>query len=115
LFDKIVKMEVIILKTKVLFLCTGNSCRSQMAEAFMRKYAADKYEVYSAGLEAQGIHPKTIKVMKEIGIDLSTRLYWPFDDPRAVEGSEEEIISKFREVRDQIEQKIKEFIKEREK
>jgi len=59
-------------KTRVLFLCTGNSARSQMAEAFLRKYAGDRFEVYSAGLEpARGVHPLTIKVMEELGYDMS--------------------------------------------
>lgn len=56
---------------KVLFLCTGNSARSQMAEALLRKYGGDRFEAYSAGLEPRGIHPYTIKVMKEIGISLA--------------------------------------------
>ena len=58
-------------KPRVLFLCTGNSCRSQMAEAFLRKYAGDQFEVYSAGLEPKPINPLTIKVMEEIGFDMS--------------------------------------------
>lgn len=57
-------------KIKVLFLCTGNSARSQMAEAFLKKYAGDKYDVSSAGIEPQEINPMTREVMKEIGIDL---------------------------------------------
>jgi arsenate reductase (thioredoxin) len=57
-------------KIRVLFLCTGNSARSQMAEAFLRHLAGDKYEPYSAGLEPQGIHPLTTKVMDEVGIDI---------------------------------------------
>ena len=55
----------------VLFLCTGNSARSQMAEAFLRKYASDRFNVYSAGLDPKGINPLTETVMEEVGIDLS--------------------------------------------
>jgi|UniRef100_A0A7C4KKW3 arsenate reductase len=58
-------------KKRVLFLCTGNSARSQMAEAFLRRYAGDFFEVHSAGFEPRGIHPLTIKVMEEVGFDLS--------------------------------------------
>ena len=58
-------------RTKVIFLCTGNSARSQMAEAILRKYAGNYFEVYSAGLEPKPIHPYTIQVMKEAGYDLS--------------------------------------------
>ncbi len=58
-------------KQKILFLCTGNSARSQMAEAFIRKYADDRFEAYSAGLEPKGLNPLTVKVMEEVGIDLS--------------------------------------------
>ncbi len=57
--------------TRVLFLCTGNSARSIMAEALLRHYAPDQFEVYSAGLEPKGINPFTIRVMHEIGLDVS--------------------------------------------
>ena len=57
--------------SRVLFLCTGNSARSQMAEAFLRKYAGERFEVHSAGLEPRPINPLTIKVMQEAGFDLS--------------------------------------------
>jgi arsenate reductase len=52
------------------FLCTGNSCRSQMAEAFGHKYLSDKFDVYSAGIEAHGLNPNAIKAMDEVGIDI---------------------------------------------
>jgi arsenate reductase (thioredoxin) len=58
-------------KPRVLFLCTGNSARSQMAEAFLRKYDGEHFEVYSAGLEPSVINPLTVQVMEEIGIDMS--------------------------------------------
>ena len=58
-------------KQRVIFLCTGNSARSQMAEAFLRKAAGDRFEVYSAGLQPKGINPLTIQVMQEKGFDLS--------------------------------------------
>jgi protein-tyrosine-phosphatase len=58
-------------KPVVLFLCTGNSARSQMAEAFLKKYASDRFEVLSAGMDPVGIHPLTIRVMNEVGIDMS--------------------------------------------
>ena len=57
-------------KTKVIFLCTGNTARSQMAEAFLRKHGGDRFEVFSAGLEPSEINPLTRKVMAEIGLDL---------------------------------------------
>ena len=56
---------------RVLFLYTGNSARSQMAKAFLRYYAADEFEAYSAGPEPKGIHPLAVQVMQEIGLDLS--------------------------------------------
>jgi len=58
-------------KTRVLFLCTGNSARSQMAEAFLKSWAGDRFDVHSAGLEPKGINPFTIRVMEELGYDLS--------------------------------------------
>jgi arsenate reductase len=137
-------------KTKVLFLCTGNSARSQMAEAFLRRCAGDRFEAYSAGLEPRGIHPYTRQVMEEIGIDLSgqrskdvteymgkvhfgylitvcenaekncprifpgvgKRLHWALEDPAAFDGSEEEKLRKFRQVRDQIDRRIQEWLAE---
>ncbi len=56
---------------KVMFLCTGNSCRSQMAEGFARELGRGLLEVYSAGLMAAGVHQTAVAVMKEIGIDIS--------------------------------------------
>jgi arsenate reductase (thioredoxin) len=56
---------------KILVLCTGNSCRSQMAEGYLRYFAGTKAEVYSAGVETHGVNPKAVKVMLEDGIDIS--------------------------------------------
>jgi arsenate reductase len=135
-------------RQKVLFLCTGNSARSQMAEAFLRKYADDHFEVHSAGLKPKGLNPLTVKAMAEIGISMDGHtstdvkeylgrslvhylitvcahaeencpttwlgnvqpLHWAFDDPAAVEGSEEEKMQVFRRVRDEIDAKIKEWL-----
>ena len=58
-------------KIKVLFLCTGNSCRSQMAEGFARHLKGEVLEAYSAGTEARGLDPRAVKVMSEAGIDIS--------------------------------------------
>lgn len=137
-------------KQRILFLCTGNSARSQMAEAFLRKYAGDRFEPHSAGLEPKGLNPLTAKVMEEVGIDVSgqtskgvdtylgkklfqylitvcddadkncpsvwpgvnQRMHWSFQDPAAVDGSDEEKVAKFREVRDLIEAKIKNWLVE---
>lgn len=138
-------------KQRILFLCTGNSARSQMAEAFVRKYAEDRFEAHSAGLEPKELNPLTVKVMDEIGIDVSgqtskgvdtylgklhfhylvtvcddadrncptvwpgvnERMHWSFQDPAAVGGTEEEKLAKFREVRDLIEKKIKDWLVQR--
>jgi arsenate reductase len=56
---------------KILVLCTGNSCRSQIAEGYLRYFAGDKAEVYSAGIETHGVNPGAIKIMEEDGIDIS--------------------------------------------
>ena len=58
-------------KKKILFLCTGNSVRSQMAEGLMRHFRGDEFEVYSAGVEPKGVNSLAIEVMREIGIDIS--------------------------------------------
>lgn len=58
-------------KTKVLFLCTGNSCRSQMAEGWARELLADRVEPYSAGIEKHGLNPIAVAVMKEAGVDIT--------------------------------------------
>jgi len=59
------------MKIKVMFLCTGNSCRSQMAEGLARELGRGVLEPYSAGLMAAGVHPRAVVVMNEIGIDIS--------------------------------------------
>jgi arsenate reductase len=135
-------------KTKVLFLCTGNTARSQMAEAFLREHGGGQFEVHSAGLEPNHINPYVRRVMNEVGFDLagqrskdvmeymgkmhfgylitvctdaeercpqvfpgiSQRLHWPFEDPAAFVGSEDDTVEKFRETRDQIEQRVKDWL-----
>ncbi len=64
-------MQVVHNKQRVLFVCTGNSCRSQMAEGMLRHFGKDKFEVFSAGLEPSHVHPLTIKTMAESGIDIT--------------------------------------------
>lgn len=58
-------------KRSIYFLCTGNSCRSQMAEGWAKKYLSDEWDVYSAGIEAHGLNPNAIKAMNEVGVDIS--------------------------------------------
>jgi arsenate reductase (thioredoxin) len=137
-------------KIKVLFLCTGNSARSQMAEAFLRHHGSDAYEAYSAGVEPQGINPFTEKVMTEVNVSMegqrskdlieylgkehfsylitvctnaeekcpstfpgvSQRLHWSFEDPASASGTDEDKMIAFRQIRDQIEEKIKTWIDE---
>ncbi|ANY67143.1 arsenate reductase (thioredoxin) [Paenibacillus sp. BIHB 4019] len=59
-------------KPLIYFLCTGNSCRSQIADGFMKWLGGDKYEVKSAGLEAHGLNPRAVQVMREAGVDISS-------------------------------------------
>ncbi len=138
-------------KHKVLFVCIHNSARSQMAEAFLKKYGGDTFEAGSAGLEPGILNPNVVKVMQEIGIDLAgkptqavfdlfqqgrlynavvtvcdkevaercpvfpgmvKRIAWSFKDPSSFTGSRDEILQKTREVRDEIEQQIKTFVRE---
>lgn len=58
-------------KKKILVLCTGNSCRSQIAEGYLKHFAGEKAIVYSAGVETHGVNPKAVETMKEDGIDIS--------------------------------------------
>ena len=136
-------------KTKtgaILFLCTGNSCRSQMAEGFARFMASDGIQIYSAGIAPAGVNPLTVQVMREAGVDirsqaskgLSTvpldkidtvitlcghaeehcptfpgsvkRHHWPIDDPVKVRGAEQEVLRAFREARDEIRDRVKDFM-----
>ncbi|NOY45513.1 MAG: arsenate reductase ArsC [Deltaproteobacteria bacterium] len=136
-------------KKKVLFLCTGNSCRSQMAEGWLRHLGGDRYVVFSAGTRPQGLNPLAIRVMAEAGVDISShtsdpverylgedfdlvvtvcggakescpvfvgrvkdRRHWPFDDPAEAVGTEDEILAKFRRVRDEIRRKVEAYLGE---
>jgi arsenate reductase (thioredoxin) len=136
----------------VLFLCSGNSCRSQIAEALLRKYAGELFQVYSAGTQPEDIHPLTRQVLAEIGLDMKNQyskgveeylgkllvryliivcakaaetcprswpgsphmevIVWPFEDPVAFEGTEAQKLAKFRQVRDQIDERIKAWLDE---
>lgn len=133
-------------KNKILVLCTGNSCRSQIAEGYLRHFAGDSAEVYSAGIETHGVNPRAIAIMKEDGIDISSHTsnnideysninfdflitvcdhakencpYFPtdavkfhqnFPDPAKAGGSDEDVMNKFREVREMIKNYTRDFI-----
>ncbi len=136
---------------KVLFVCIHNSARSQMAEAFLKKWGGERYMAESAGLEPGTMNPNVVTVMQEVGIDLrqkgtqgvfdlyrkrttydavitvcdgasaercpvfpgkSKRVAWSFEDPSSMKGSREEILQNTRKIRDEIEEKVKGFVKE---
>jgi arsenate reductase len=139
-------------KQKVLFLCTGNSARSQMAEGLLRHRGSEQFEVFSAGLEPKGVNPFAIQAMDELGINIrdqwskstkeymgrvafnyvitvcgnadktcpqalwatpgTKKLHWPFEDPAAVEGTDEEKLAAFREIRDQIDTRVQAWLGE---
>ena len=95
---------------RILFLCTGNSCRSQMGEGFARNLKSDVFEFYSAGIEAHGLNPHAVRAMAEAGVDISgqasTRVvHRGFEDPPKLAreaASEEEAFAHYRRVRDEI-------------
>lgn len=135
------------MKKRVLFLCTGNSARSQMAEGHLRHLASDWVEAFSAGTHPVGLNPKAVAAMGEIGIDISQHrsksleeflsqpfdyvitvcdsakeacpifpgaaqtLHYSFTDPAAAPGSMEEQMAVFRRVRDEIGERLQEFIR----
>jgi arsenate reductase len=137
-------------KKRVLFLCTTNSCRSQMAEGILRAAGGNGFEADSAGAKPAFVHPLATKVMAEAGIDISNqksksvdrfqgqefdyvitlcgdnarsvcpvfigkakhRLHWNFPDPAETKGSEQEKLESFSKVRDQIKERLEEFVKE---
>ncbi len=70
---------------KILVLCTGNSCRSQIAEGYLRHFAGDRAEVYSAGVETHGVNPRAIATMKEDGIDISGHTSNNMDEYRHID------------------------------
>ncbi len=72
-------------KKRVLFLCTGNSCRSQMAEGWTRALRAEQLDVYSAGLEKHGLNPNAVKVMSEAGIDITQQTSNTVDELGGIE------------------------------
>jgi len=134
------------MKKRVLILCTGNSCRSQMAEGWWRHLAGAEWDVFSAGLLPQGVNPWAIKVMEEVGVDISSHTsdsiddyidqpfdlivtvcsnadracpafpnasvkeHWPFVDPAEVEGSDDELLTEFRTVRDRIGERVRTWL-----
>jgi arsenate reductase len=77
-------MQTATEKIKVLFLCTGNSCRSQMAEGWTRRLKAGLIEPYSAGIEAHGLNARAVKVMAEAGVDISGHRSKHIDELRDV-------------------------------
>lgn len=70
---------------KILVLCTGNSCRSQMAEGYLRHFAGQNAQVYSAGVETHGVNPKAIAIMQEDGIDISNHTSNNIDEYRGID------------------------------
>jgi arsenate reductase len=72
-------------KKKILVLCTGNSCRSQIAEGYLRHFANGKADIYSAGVEAHGVNPEAIAIMKEDNIDISSHTSNNIDEYRNID------------------------------
>ena len=66
-------------KKSILFLCTGNSCRSQMAEGWLRHLKSDQFTAYSAGIETHGLNPNAVSVMREAGVDISQQQSQPLE------------------------------------
>jgi arsenate reductase len=133
-------------KAKVLFVCTHNSARSQMAEGFLRYLGGSAFEAHSAGTEPGELHPLAVAVMAKEGIDISgqraksvddfvqqrfdyvitvcddaneacpffpnaaSRLHWSIPNPSAAEGTHEERLAVFREVRDGIRARVRELL-----
>ncbi len=133
------------MKKRVLFVCTHNSARSQMAEGLLRSLYGKRYEVFSAGTKPSGVNPNSIEVMKEIGIDISShysknvkdfinedfdyvitvcgiaeescpffpggkqQLHKDFEDPSSFSGNKEEVLAKFRKIRDELKKWIEEL------
>ena len=131
---------------KVMFVCTGNSARSQMAEGFAWHFGQARIEAHSAGMEPSRLNPYAVAVMWERGVDISRqqskafdeglalqmdlvvtvcgnadqrcpvlppgvkRLHWPLEDPAAVTGTDDEILTTFRRVRDQVESRVAELL-----
>ncbi len=131
----------------ILVLCTGNSCRSQIAHGYLEFLAGDRAAIYSAGIETHGVNPKAIQIMAEDHIDISKhtsnnvaeylnipfdyvitvcdnaneacpyfpgdveRFHYNFPDPAKAKGTEKEILSEFRRVRNMIKAYSEEFIK----
>ncbi|MCL9806653.1 arsenate reductase ArsC [Flavobacterium amniphilum] len=71
--------------TNILVLCTGNSCRSQIAEGYLRHFAGNKAVIYSAGIETHGVNPKAVSIMKEDGIDISNHTSNHIDEYRDID------------------------------
>ena len=71
-------------RLKVLFLCTGNACRSQMAEGWTRQLKSDQIQAYSAGIETHGLDPRAVQVMAEAGVDISTHRSKHVDELREI-------------------------------
>jgi arsenate reductase len=74
-----------ITKLRILFLCTGNSCRSQMAEGWAKKLKGDVTEPYSAGIETHGLNPNAVKVMAEAGVDISAHRSKHLDEVKDID------------------------------
>jgi arsenate reductase len=132
---------------KILFVCTGNSARSQMAEGFARSLGQGRIEAHSAGIAPTQLNPQAVAVMQEKGIDISgqrsklfdeglarqmdvvitvcgnaeercpilppevKRLHWPLEDPAAAKGSDLEVLARFREIRDQLEERVRDLFR----
>jgi arsenate reductase len=73
------------MKKRILVVCTGNSCRSQIAEGYLHHFAGDKAEVYSAGVETHGVNPGAVETMKEDGIDISNHTSNNIDEYRNID------------------------------